>query len=160
MTVAFDVAIERTLSHEGGYVDNPRDPGGETQWGISKRSYPNVDIKNLTRDDAKKIYFDDFWTPCGQSLDDGVQFQVFDAAVNHGIQTAIRMLQRAVGAADDGHWGPFSQSAYEKMTEADVILLFLAERLEFMAKLNRFTDFGRGWSRRIAQNLRYGAQDS
>lgn len=160
MSVTFGIAIERVLSHEGGYVHNVRDPGGETQWGISKRSYPHVDIKALTRDDAKAIYYDDFWVPCGQTLDDGVQFQVFDAAVNHGIQTAIRMLQRAVGAADDGYWGPFSQSAYEKMSEPHVVLLFLAERLEFMAKLSRFDTFGRGWSRRIAQNLRYGAKDS
>lgn len=156
----YNEAFDRVMGHEGGYVNTPRDPGGETNWGISKRSYPNVDIANLTRDGAKAIYFTDFWIPCGQFLDDGVQYQMFDAAVNHGMQTAIRMLQRAVGVADDGHWGPHSQSQYDSMEEHDVIFRFLAERLEYMAKLLRFDTFGRGWSKRIAQNLRYGATDS
>jgi lysozyme family protein len=158
--VDFNVAFDRTLGHEGGYVNNPRDPGGETNWGISKRSYPNVDIKNLTREGAKAIYYEDFWVPCGQQLDDAVQYQVFDAAVNHGIGNAIRMLQRAVGVADDGHWGPHSQSRYENTSTTDVLMRFLAERLEFMVKLIRFDTFGRGWSRRIAQNLRFGALDT
>lgn len=158
--VDFSVAFERLMGHEGGYVHNLRDPGGETNWGISKRSYPEVDIKNLTRDDAKAIYYRDFWVPCGQSLSDGVQFQTFDAAVNHGMQTAIRLLQRAVGTADDGYWGPHSMSAYEKLTESDALLRFLAERIEFMCKLSRFDTFGRGWSRRIAKNLKYAAEDN
>lgn len=157
---SFDTAFDRLMGNEGGYVNNVRDPGGETNWGISKRSYPNVDIKNLTRDQAKEIYHMDFWIACGKSLDDGVMFQVFDAAVNHGMQTAIRMLQRAVGAADDGHWGPVSQSCYEKLSESDAILRFLAERLDFMTKLLNWDAFGKGWARRIAKNLRYGAQDS
>lgn len=160
MTVDFNVAFDRLMGNEGGYVWLQRDPGGETNWGISKRTYPNLDIKKLTRDDAKTIYFRDFWVPCGQSLDDGVMFQVFDAAVNHGMQTAIRLLQRAIGAADDGHWGPFSQSAYAKLTEAHAIMLFLAERINFMTKLNTFNTFGAGWSNRIATNLRLGVQDS
>lgn len=159
-TVTFDVAVERSLKHEGGYVYHPRDPGGETHWGISKRSYPHVDIKNLTREGAKEIYRRDFWGPVGGMLDDGVMFQVFDAAINHGIGNATRMLQRAVGVADDGHWGPYSQSAYEKLSESDVILNFLAERLEFMRKLSTFATFGRGWCGRIVDNLRYGAIDS
>jgi len=159
-TVTFDVAVERTLSHEGNYVFHARDPGGETHWGISKRSYPDLDIKNLTREQAKEIYKRDYWDACGSGLDDGVMYQVFDAAVNHGIGNAIRMLQRAVGAAPDGHWGPHSQSRYANTGESDTIKLFLAERLEFMCDLIRFDTFGRGWSRRIAQNLRYGAIDS
>lgn len=158
--VDFPVAIERVLSHEGGYVNHPRDPGRETKFGISKRSYPNVDIANLTRDGAKAIYKRDFWDECGSNLDDGVMFQVFDAAVNHGIGNAIRMLQRAVDVADDGHWGPHSQSTYAKFSESGVIMLFLAERLDFMRRLITFKDFGSGWSGRIADNLRYGAQDS
>ena len=158
--LTFDQAVERVLKHEGGYVWHPRDPGGETHWGISKRAYPHVDIKNLSREGAKAIYKADYWDKCGQMLDDGVQFQVFDAAVNHGIGNAIRMLQRAVDTADDGHWGPFSQSAYEKMEESDVIMRFIGERLDFMRKLSTFDAFGRGWCGRIVDNLRYGALDS
>lgn len=158
--VDFEVAVTRTLSTEGGYVNNPRDPGRETKYGISKRSYPNVDIANLTYDGAKVIYKRDFWDECASGLDDGVMFQVFDAAVNHGIGNAIRMLQRAVGVADDGHWGPHSQSTAAKYKEHQLIMLFLAQRLHFMRRLITFKDFGSGWSGRIADNLCYGAQDS
>ena len=78
--------IERVLSHEGGYVNDPRDPGGETRWGISKRSYPHVDIKRLTRDDAIAIYERDFWRRVqGDKLPRQFAFQALDAAVNHGI---------------------------------------------------------------------------
>lgn len=72
----FDEAFERTLGHEDGYVDDPRDPGGETKWGISKRSYPHLDIKNLTQDQAKGIYRTDFWNRINADrLPDGVAFQ-------------------------------------------------------------------------------------
>lgn len=160
MSADFTKAFDRLMGHEGGYVFHPRDPGGETKWGISKRTYPTLDIKNLTRDDAKAIYFDDFWVPCGQMLDTAIKYQVFDAAVNHGIGNAIRMLQRAVGVADDGHWGPHSASRLENQSTTDVLMRFLAERLDFMRKLLAFQTFGAGWSGRIAQNLRYAAEDS
>jgi lysozyme family protein len=159
MNVNFDTSFDRLLGNEGGYVNNQRDPGGETNWGISKRSYPNVDIANLTRDDAKVIYKRDFWDACGAMLDGAVQFQVFDAAVNHGISTAIRLLQRAVGVADDGHWGLHSQSCYENMKSWSVLMLFVAERLDYMRKLLRFDTFGVGWTGRVANDLRYGAKD-
>jgi lysozyme family protein len=165
MKVPFDVAFDRLLGHEGGYVDNPKDPGGETNWGISKRSYPDVDIKNLTRDEAKKIYFRDFWVPFGNLLHAAVMWQVFDAAVNHGIKTSIKMLQRAVGAKDDGVWGQKSQASYRNVAVfpgdvSDVLLLFLAERLQFFTDLKTFDTFGRGWCRRIVSNLRYAAEDN
>lgn len=157
----FDTAIERILAHEGGYVFNPRDPGGETQWGISKRSYPQVDIKALTRDGAKAIYERDFWRPVVETVaDDALRYQLLDAAVNHGMGNAIRFLQRAVGVADDGHWGPVSHGALGRMDAADVHLLFMAERFEFWCKLTTFDTFGRGWTRRGAQNLRYLARDN
>ena len=157
---AFDRAIERVLSHEGGYVHDPRDPGGETQWGISKRSYPHVDIKALTREAAKEIYRRDFWAPVAAGVHDSVRYQLLDAAVNHGMGNAVRMLQRAVGVADDGHWGPLSAAAYERTGEADALKLFLAERLEFFTRLSTFDAFGRGWSRRVAANLRHAAHDA
>lgn len=157
--ITFDVAIERVLTEEGGYVNNPRDPGGETKWGISKRMYPNVDIANLTRDDAKEIYRRDFWVPIGVGLDDAHKFMVLDAAVNHGIGNAVRMMQRAVGVADDGVWGPHSQSCYENQDKNDTGFKFYAERLDFMAKLLTWDSFGRGWARRIAADLRWAAGD-
>lgn len=159
--ITFPIAIERILGHEGGYVNNAADPGGETQWGISKRSYPNVDIKNLTRDAAKAIYERDFWTPVASKIaDSALCFQALDAAVNHGMGNAVRFIQRAAGVADDGHFGPFSLAAVERMDANDLHLLFMAERLSFYTKLTTFDAFGRGWTNRIATNLRFLAQDN
>jgi lysozyme family protein len=115
----------------------------------------------LTRDGAKEIYLRDFWNRIhGDEVWDGVAFQTFDFAVNSGIETAIRYLQRAVGVADDGHWGPVSAAAVKAMSESDVLMLLNAERLEYMTKLSNWPNASRGWARRIAQNLRYGAEDS
>jgi lysozyme family protein len=87
-------------------------------------------------------------------------YQVFDAAVNHGIGNVIRMLQRAAKVADDGHWGPVSATAYEAMDESDALIRFLSQRLRFMAKLTTWLEFGRGWANRIADDLDYAAQDN
>jgi lysozyme family protein len=157
----YDIAFDRLMGHEGGYVNDPRDPGGETKWGISKRTYPNLDIANLTRTDAKEIYRRDFWERIhADEMYDGVAYQALDFAVNSGIETAIRKLQKAVGAADDGYWGPVTRELIAGMSESDVIMLFAAERIEFFTFLTTFDRFGRGWMRRVAGNLRYGAQDS
>lgn len=157
----FDTAFDRLIGHEGGYVNDPNDPGGETNWGISKRSYPHLNIKKLTREDARKIYRRDFWERIhGDRLYDGVAFQTFDFAVNSGIETAVRYLQRALGVADDGHWGPMSQRAADRISESDQIMLLNAERLDFMRRLRNWKYHGAGWAGRIASNLRYGAVDS
>ena len=87
----FDTAFDRLMGNEGGYSNELNDPGGETKWGISKRSYPDLDIKNLTREQAKAIYLRDFWIRGAMDqLPPAVAFQVFDFAVNSGIETAIR----------------------------------------------------------------------
>lgn len=159
--MTFDTAFDRLLGHEGGYVNDPNDPGGETNWGISKRSYPAIDIKALTRDGAKAIYRRDFWDRVhADRLPDGVAFQMFDFAVNSGIETAVRALQRAIGVADDGHWGTVSQAAADRMSESDQIMRLNGERLDFMTRLSNWPHHGKGWARRIAGNLRYGAQDA
>lgn len=157
----FDDYIDRVLSHEGGYVNDPRDPGGETKFGIAKRSYPNVDIKNLTRDGAKAIYKADFWdrAQCDK-LPASFSFQALDAAVNHGMGNAVRWMQRAAGVADDGYIGPVTIAAINRQEAADLVLRFTAERLRFYAKLATFDVFGRGWINRVAGNLDYAAQDN
>lgn len=161
MSVKFLRAINRVLGHEGGYVNDPKDPGGETNWGISKRSYPKVDIKNLTRNQAITIYYKDFWLPVhAEELSDGAGYQLLDSAVNSGISQSLRFAQRALGVADDGYYGPHTLEAFRKTSETDFIMLFNAERLDFMRKLKRWSRFGSGWAGRIAQNLRYGAEDS
>jgi lysozyme family protein len=151
----FDQAFDKLISHEGGYVNNPNDPGGETQFGISKRSYPDVDIKGLTLDSAKAIYKRDYWdrAQC-DGLPPAVAFQVFDAAVNSGIGQSIRFLQRAVGVVDDGSVGPLTLAAIQRRDSAEVVAHFNAERLEFMTRLSTWETFGKGWARRIAANLK------
>ena len=157
----FNLFINRILGVEGGYVNDPADPGGETNWGISKRSYPDLDIKNLTRDEAIAIYERDFWQPiAANDLPSSVAYQALDFAVNSGISTAIRALQRASGVADDGNFGPISQKAVSTASETDLILRLLAERLMFMTGLKNWASAGRGWARRIATDLRYGALDT
>lgn len=157
----FHTFIQRILKSEGGYVNLASDPGGETQWGISKRSYPDVDIKNLTRDGAIAIYKRDFWDVINaDEIYVSTAFAALDFAVNSGISTSIRKLQTAVGAADDGHWGPHSQELMRKISEPDVGFLFLAERLEYRAKLKIFPIYGAGWNNREAMNCRYMAQDT
>ena len=155
----FDEAFTRLLGHEGRYSNNPKDPGGETNWGISKRTYPDIDIKALTQDGAKAIYLRDFWTPLDEAPG-AVRFQAFDFAVNSGISTAIRKLQLAIGVADDGHWGPLSARQLNCMELSDVLMLYLAERLDFMRKLSTWQSFSGGWAGRIANNLRYAAKDN
>ncbi|MFZ6726149.1 glycoside hydrolase family 108 protein [Undibacterium sp. MH2W] len=156
----FDICINRLLGNEGSYVNDPSDPGGETNWGISRRSYPMVDIKNLTKAQASMIYKRDFWDVV--QLDDaplGIANQLLDFAVNSGLQTAIRALQRAVGVADDGVLGAFSKQAIAKMQSHDIVMRLLAERIIFMTNCKNFDSDGKGWMRRIAKELQYGAQD-
>lgn len=157
----FDTAFARLMQHEGGYVNDPNDPGGETKFGISKRSYPDEDIPNMTEARAKELFRRDFWdrVRAGQ-LHDGVAWQAADFAYHSGPETAVRYLQRALGVADDGQWGPASAAAAKTMSEADQIMRLLAERLDFLTRLKNWPHAGRGWARRIAENLRYGAQDS
>lgn len=155
----FNTAFGRLLGNEGGYVDDPKDPGGETNWGISKRSYPEVDIKNLTQDGAKAIYLRDFWDPLGDAPA-AVKFQAFDFAVNSGIQTAIRKLQAAISVADDGHWGPQSAAKLASMDLNDVLMRYVAQRLRFWASLSTWPTYGKGWAIRAARDLEYASEDN
>lgn len=157
----FEQAFDRLMGHEGGYVNDPADPGGETNWGISKRSYPDRDIKNLTRAEAKDIYKTDFWLR--GHMDEyapAIAFQVFDIAVNSGIGTAVRMLQRAAGVADDGYIGPVTIAAIRSKSVTDMLMLLIAERLDFWRRLSTWPNFGKGWAGRAAQDLRYAAEDA
>ena len=152
--MTFDEAFDQVVKHEGGYVNDPRDPGGETKFGISKRAYPSLDIKALTLAEAKAIYRRDYWdrARCGDLLP-GVAFDVFDAAVNSGPGQAIRWLQRAVGVADDGVVGPITLAAVKRLDPEVLQARYTGQRLEFMTRLSGWDAFGRGWARRVAQNL-------
>jgi lysozyme family protein len=152
----FDQAFDKLISHEGAYIFDPRDPGGETKFGVSKRSYPTLDIRGLTLADAKAIYRRDFWdrAQCDR-LPPDLAFDVFDAAVNSGIGQSIRWLQRALGVADDGVVGPLTMAHIQRETDTSAIQArFNGHRLEFMTKLSTWDTFGKGWARRIATNLK------
>jgi len=116
----FDEIIEVVLEHEGGYVNDPKDPGGETNYGIAKRSHPDVDIKNLTKEGAKEIYKEVYWDKNKvESLPEELWHIYFDMCVNQGKSRAVKIIQRAVngkgGSLDvDGGLGPMTIAAIGK----------------------------------------------
>lgn len=150
----YDRAFQRLIGHEGAYVNDPRDPGGETKFGISKRSYPAEDIKGMTLDRAKAIYRRDFWGPAGcDAVPDAVKFDLFDMAVNSGPVTAIKTLQRAAGVTPDGLLGPITLQAINSIPGPRLVARFNGQRLSLMADLKTWPVFGRGWAKRVAANL-------
>ncbi len=150
----FDIAFERLIGHEGGYVNDPRDPGGETKYGISKRAYPGEDIAGMTLERARELYRRDYWGPAGcDAVPDVVKFDLFDMAVNSGVKTAIRTLQRTVGTEPDGVLGPVTLQAVQSMNPVRFVARFNGHRLQFMSSLATWPAFGRGWANRIAKNL-------
>ena len=170
---AFNQAFERVIGHEGGYQCDTTDRGNwdtgvvgkgnckGTKFGLAAMTYPTLDIKNLTLDQAKEIYYRDWW--CALQMDKypkALTYQMFDAAINHGSRRAVQFLQRAVGALDDGVIGPKTLAAINQQDINDVLLKFLAERLEFFTNVPTWKTYCTGWTRRVAQNLRYAAEDN
>jgi lysozyme family protein len=146
----FSHALELLLLQEGGYVNNSADPGGETKYGISKRSYPLVDIAGLTKSQAADIYAKDFWNPLDLDRFPAiVRYSIFDFAVNSGKQTAIRKLQLCVNAADDGQVGPVTLAAVESLMPLDLLFKYNKERLKFMSQLKHWPTFKNGWMTRV-----------
>lgn len=158
MNFNFDRAFERLIGHEGGYVCDPRDPGGETCYGISKRQYPGEDIKGMTLDRAKAIYRRDYWGPAGcDTVPEPVKFDLFDTAVNSGVRTAVKMLQRAAGMPPesiDGFIGLRTTMAIQAMDPYRLMARFNGVRLDYLNDLPTWPAFGRGWAQRIAENLK------
>ncbi len=166
----FNECFDRLIANEGGYVNNPLDPGGETNWGITwpilRRAIgigilpKETTISSLSRDQARIIYRALFWEPAKlDEYDPALAFQVFDFAVNSGIETAVRKLQHAAGVADDGNVGPVTLAAIKAKPPQVMVLLLLAERLDFWRHLSTWSTFGKGWAGRAADDLRYAAHD-
>ncbi|MDQ5910489.1 MAG: hypothetical protein QG599_2585 [Pseudomonadota bacterium] len=145
----FHRCIDFILAEEGGYVNHPTDPGGETNFGISKRAYPGLDIKALTRISAIDLYRRDYWTPIqGDDLPPGLDLVLLDTAVNMGVRTAIKLLQRALNLSEDGVMGKLTLTAAQNALPR-VLTDFCAERaLRYEFNANEAT-FGRGWYRRL-----------
>lgn len=161
----FDKAFDRLMVNEGGYVNHPRDPGGETMYGVTKRVavahgyYGRMREmpKSFAKEVAKKSYWDA--AHCDE-FDPLIAVQVFDAAYNHGPHNAIKFLQRAAGLKDkyvDGIVGSQTIGAVNKLNPNAVVLSFLAHRLQFFTNLRTWNTFGKGWSRRIVEQLEAAA---
>jgi lysozyme family protein len=155
--MSFETVVHMVLEHEGGYVNHPSDPGGETKYGISKRAYPDVDIAELTKDDAADLYKRDYWDRIkGDDLPVGVACVVMDYAVNSGISRASKALQSVCGIANgDGIIGPASLNAVwvtvKNTSEEDVINAVTEQRQGFIRALSIYDTFGKGWERRIEE---------
>lgn len=173
MDVLFNKSFDRVIGHEGRFQKIEGDRGNwtggavrkgilkGTKFGISAMTYPDLDIINLTVDDAKAIYYRDWWLELGMDKwKPALAYQMFDAAINHGMYNASRMLQRGVGVTDDGKVGPNTRGAVNAMDLSDVLMCFLSERLEFMTYVGTWDDFSKGWARRIALNLKLAAEDT
>lgn len=156
-----EICIPRTLAHEGGYVNNPRDPGGATNKGITIATYRRyikpggsiADLKALTTDQAVIVYKRQYWDRVlGDMLPAGVDHTTFDYAVNSGPAQAARDLQRVVGAVVDGSIGPATLAAVRKMDPEAVINGLNDRRLAMMKAIDKgrwWKEFGRGSQTRV-----------
>ena len=157
MLTTFDEIIEVTLHHEGGYVHDPSDLGGETNYGIAKRFYPDVDIKNLTKEGAKEIYKKDYWDKNKvESLPQNLWHIYFDMCVNMGKRTAVKVLQRAAvnkgrDIEVDGGLGPMTIGAL-KGVELDRVRAFRVKYyVDLITARPEQEKFYLGWFRRATE---------
>lgn len=150
--MTFESCVAVILQHEGGYVFDSNDPGGETNFGISKRTYPDTNIKELKREDAVAIYKKDFWDELRlDEMPEGIRLMVFDCAVNQGKTRAIRILQGALGVKQDGLLGPLTFMAFRESPIGLVFSNMALIRHNHYTSLPHWTNFGKGWSKRLLQ---------
>lgn len=159
----FTRCLKALLRHEGGYVDHPRDPGGATNLGVTlgtARAYQldvdgdgdvdKDDVRLLTPETAAPVYREGYWLKCRcDKLPAGVDYMVFDLAVNSGTNRAVRYLQRAVGAVEDGQIGPKTLATVATRLPSQILFEMMDEREDFYRALPTFNTFGRGWIRRL-----------
>lgn len=156
---SFDDAFTALIGNEGGYSNNPADPGGETMWGITarvarKHGYQG-DMHYLPQPTAMAIAKAEYWDAVrGDELSPRLAFQLFDTCYNSGAEEAVTLLQRSLGITADGRFGPATMNAVKAFPDEDKLIGRLdAYRLLFMADLSGWPTFGKGWARRIANNL-------
>tara|TARA_R100001244_G_scaffold2541_4_gene3973 strand:- start:453 stop:1130 length:678 start_codon:yes stop_codon:yes gene_type:complete len=154
----FARAFSLVLVHEGGYVDHPSDPGGATNLGVTigtlsdwlDRPASKADVRALTRATVAPIYRARYWDAVqGDELPPGIDFAIFDYAVNSGPARAIMGAQRYLGVADDGKLGPITLRALRNADPGDVIRGVCAERMAFLRRLSTWPVFGDGWTNRV-----------
>jgi lysozyme family protein len=156
----FGLAFHALLKHEGGFVNHPKDPGGMTNLGVTKRAWEDyvghpvdeAQMRALTPETVETFYRERYWDVIGaDSLPGGVDYCVFDCTVNSGSRQAVRLLQRAARIKDDGILGPNTLNAVRSMDPRLLISRYTAARLDFLQKLPAFTTFGKGWVRRVRE---------
>ena len=157
MNQNFDKCMSMLLKHEGGYVNHPADPGGMTNLGITKRTYDefhgtDIDeegMRNLKKSDVEPIYRQNYWNRCRcQDLPAGIDWAVFDFAVNAGTGRAAKTLQRAVEVEQDGSIGPLTLMRVKHHEVDNIINRIATYREQFYRSLSTFDTFGKGWIRR------------
>lgn len=157
----FKNIIEFTLKHEGGYINHPNDPGGETNFGISKRSFPDLNIKNLTKYDAKNIYYEYYWKKLKcYKLPDLISQAFFDSCVNMGRKRTSKQLQKSINnllgfqlLIVDGLIGPITRNTINNIQDDEKLTrIFILNRIEYYVKLcnknHKFRVFLLGWLNR------------
>jgi len=156
----FQRALKLVLVHEGGWADHPADPGGATMKGVTLANFRRYVKPNATKSDLRKIsdeqiatvYRRFYWDAVlGAELPDGVDFAVFDFAVNSGPSRAAKYLQDVVGVVQDGKIGPATLKAVRAMPHARVINTLCDNRMAFLRKLKIWPTFGKGWTRRVSE---------
>lgn len=146
----FDACLAHVLAFEGGYVNDPHDPGGETNFGNSKRTYPSENIRGMTYARAAQIYRRDFWNVVrGDDLPAGIDLVAFDAAVNSGARRGAEWLQKALGVPADGKIGPVTVAAAVAADAPRVIAKATDLRTAFLRGLATWGTYANGWSRRV-----------
>lgn len=143
----FDKLIPIILRNEGGYVNDPNDSGGETNYGISKRRYPHIDIKNLTKDKAIEIYKEDYWAEEFDDIeDDNAALHIFDMCVNAGQYRAVRMAQKVAHCYEDGLIGPATIKAINN--SVGFVDHYKAARIRYYQALDK-PRYIKGWINRV-----------
>ena len=157
MLVEFNDIIEVVLHHEGGYVNDPDDPGGETNFGVAKRSHPDVDIANLTKDGAKEIYKEHYWDKNKvESLSEELRHIYFDMCVNQGRGRAVKILQKAANAKGanlkvDGGMGPMTIAAMDGVELQRVRAYRVKYYADLVTRKPDLEKFYFGWFRRALE---------
>jgi len=156
----WDKCLQAILHHEGGYVNHPKDPGGETNLGVTKRVYEEwggtKNMKQLTFEDVAPIYKKNYWDKVqGDSLPGGLDLCVFDFGVNAGPGRAAKYLQTQIGTMADGGIGPNTLAKLAEYMQThdikDTIKKYQDTRLDYYKQLKTFGTFGRGWTRRVEE---------
>lgn len=154
----FIKAMPHILVEEGGYVNHPADPGGQTNMGITLATLSawmgtkatTADIRNLSQKTASDIYKKNYWDKvAGDALPAGVDYALFDYAINSGPARAVKTLQKIVGTAQDGSIGAQTIAAAQSKSPADTINKICDSRQEMLESLSTFKTFGKGWTARV-----------